>query len=159
MRIAVIDGQGGGIGKTIVERIRKEVTGSVEILALGTNAAATSNMMKAGASQGATGENAILYNVGRVDMIVGTVGILVANAMMGELSPKMAQAIGESDAYKMLLPLNRCGIEIAGVSQDSLPELIHHLVMRIKEIHGGEGIHEHSKSNDRRYESANQASI
>ena len=93
MRIAVIDGQGGGIGKVIVERLRKELPKNVNIIALGTNSASTILMLKAGAYEGATGENAIVFNSGKVDIIVGPIGIIVANTMMGELTPKMAVAI------------------------------------------------------------------
>ncbi len=92
MRIAVIDGQGGGIGKTIVEKLRKELPEDVEIIALGTNALATSCMLKAGANEGATGENAIVANAGKVDVIMGTVGIIAANSMLGELTPQMAKS-------------------------------------------------------------------
>jgi len=100
MRIAVIDGQGGGIGKAIVEKLRKELSEDVEIIALGTNALATSYMLKAGANEGATGENAIIVNVGKADVIMGTIGILAANSMLGELTPLLARAIAESPAKK-----------------------------------------------------------
>jgi NAD(P)-dependent dehydrogenase (short-subunit alcohol dehydrogenase family) len=133
MRIAVIDGQGGGIGKSIVEKLRKELGDGVDILALGTNALATSFMLKAGADEGATGENAILVNAGKVDVIMGVIGILVANSMLGELSPPMARAIAESPAKKVLIPLNRCNIEIVGVSKnDSLPQLIDEAVRLVR---------------------------
>lgn len=88
MRIAVVDGQGGGMGKTLVERIRQTLGSQVEILALGTNALATAAMLKAGADEGATGENAIAVNASRVDYILGSVGILSANSMLGELTPE-----------------------------------------------------------------------
>ncbi|MBM7686750.1 MAG: hypothetical protein PWP07_2653 [Epulopiscium sp.] len=107
MRIAVIDGQGGGIGKSIVEKLRKELMEDIEIVALGTNSLATSFMMKAGANEGATGENAIVYNSSKVDIIIGAIGIIAANSMLGELTPTMAKAIAESPAKKVLLPLNR----------------------------------------------------
>lgn len=124
MRIAVIDGQGGGIGKAIVERLRRDLPENTEILALGTNSAATVIMLKAGANEGATGENAIVYNSDKVDIIVGTIGILSANSMMGELTPLMANAIASSKAGKVLIPLNRCNIEIAGVVNEPLPHYI-----------------------------------
>lgn len=133
MKIAVIDGQGGGIGKTIVERLRKELPTDIKIIALGTNSAATVLMLKAGADEGATGENAIVFNSRKVDIIVGPIGIVVANSMMGELTSKMARAISESSAVKMLIPLNRCGIEIIGVKDDSLPQHIDNAVLKIKE--------------------------
>ena len=117
MRIAVIDGQGGGIGKAIVDKLRKELPEDVEIIALGTNSLATSSMIKAGANEGATGENAIAFNVTKVDLVMGTIGILCANSMLGELTPAMAKSIAESPAKKILLPLNRSNIEIVGVDK------------------------------------------
>lgn len=133
MRIAVIDGQGGGMGKSLVEKIRKELPEGTEIVALGTNSLATSIMLKAGANEGATGENAIVYNAGRVDIIVGAIGIIVANAMLGELTPLMARAVAESPARKVLLPVNRCNIDIVGVNKsEPLPHLIDKAVQSLK---------------------------
>lgn len=132
MRIAVVDGQGGGIGKHLTERIRKELGPEVEILALGTNAVATSLMLRAGANEGATGENAIVNNVSKVDVIVGTLGIVLAHAMLGELTPAMAVAVAQSKAKKFLLPLNRAGVEIIGVAPEPLPHQIETLVSRLK---------------------------
>lgn len=134
MKIAVIDGQGGGIGKVIVERLKKELAKDNEIIALGTNSAATVLMLKAGADQGATGENAIVYNAEKVDVIVGAIGIIVSNAMMGELTPEMAKAITESPAKKILIPFNKCNIEIAGIKSDSIPCHINDAVSIIKNI-------------------------
>lgn len=110
--IAVVDGQGGGIGANIVEKLKSQFP-DINIIALGTNSIATGKMLKAGASQGATGENAVIYNVKKVDIIMGVVAILMPNAMMGELSPKMAEAIGSSNARKILIPLEKCNIRIA----------------------------------------------
>lgn len=132
MRIAVIDGQGGGIGKAIVEKLRRELPEDAHIIALGTNAVATMLMIKAGANEGASGENAIMINVSRVDIIVGAIGIIVANAMMGELTPKMSEAIANSSAKKVLVPLNRCNIEVAGVKNDPLPHHIDSAIAIIK---------------------------
>jgi hypothetical protein len=134
MRIGVIDGQGGGIGKHITEKLRKNLSEDVEIIALGTNSLATSAMLKAGANDGATGENAIAYMSDQVDVIVGSVAILSANAMFGELTPRIAQAIGSSKAQKILLPINRCGIEIIGVLNEPLPHQIEKLVERLKNM-------------------------
>jgi len=134
VRIAVIDGQGGGIGKSIVEKLRKELMEDIEIVALGTNSLATSFMMKAGANEGATGENAIVYNSSKVHIIIGAIGIIAANSMLGELTPTMAKAIAESPAKKVLLPLNRCNIEVVGVDKsEPLPHLIDKVVQSIKE--------------------------
>lgn len=132
MKVAVIDGQGGGIGKAIVEKLRKELPENIEIIALGTNALATMQMLKAGANEGASGENALVYNVGKVDVIVGVLGIIVSNAMMGELTPLIARAISESPAKKVLIPLNRCNIDIVGVKSEPLPHYIDYAVSMIK---------------------------
>lgn len=132
MRIAVVDGQGGGIGKAIVERLRKELPEGAQIIALGTNAVATMLMLKAGANEGASGENAIVYNVPKVDIIVGAIGIIVANAMMGELTPLMAGAIAQSPAKKVLIPLSRCNIEVVGVKNEPLPHHIESAIYIIK---------------------------
>ncbi|MDO4552055.1 MAG: DUF3842 family protein [Bacillota bacterium] len=134
MIVAVIDGQGGGIGRTLVEKLLEAALPGVELLALGTNSAATSQMMKAGAREGATGENAIVVNAGRADVIVGVTAILAANSMMGELSPAMARAIGESRAHKVLIPVNRCGIYIAGVEDKGLRFYIDAAVRKIREL-------------------------
>ncbi|HBQ64751.1 MAG TPA: hypothetical protein DD727_07500 [Clostridiales bacterium] len=124
MRIAVVDGQGGGIGKTLVERLRLTFGEHLRILALGTNAMATSVMLKAGANEGASGENAILCNVSKVDLILGSIGILAADSMLGELTEGMAAAIARSPATKILIPLNRCNLHVAGTRNDPLPHSI-----------------------------------
>jgi 4-hydroxy-L-threonine phosphate dehydrogenase PdxA len=134
MRIAIIDGQGGGIGKHITEKLRRELPENCEFLALGTNALATSQMLRAGANEGATGENAVVCNAGRVDLIVGSISILFPNAMLGELTPKMAEAIAMSPARKVLLPLVRTGIDIVGIKTEPLPHLIDELVKKVKEL-------------------------
>ncbi len=119
MRIAVVDGQGGGMGKALVLELRKHLGMEHCILALGTNSLATSLMMRAGAQQGATGENAVIYNAPRVDIIAGPIGILVANSLLGELTPAMAQAIAESPAQKVVLPIDKCQVHVVGST--SLP--------------------------------------
>jgi len=138
MRIAVIDGQGGGMGKAMVEKLRCEFGETIEIIALGTNALATALMLKAGANEGASGENAITYNSQRVDVIIGAVGIIAANSMLGELTPLMAKAIAESPAKKVLIPLNRCNIQIAGVRSEPFPHYIDDAIGIIKVINKGD---------------------
>lgn len=132
-RIAVIDGQGGGIGSFIIKRLRDELGESVEIIALGTNSTATTTMMKARANKGATGENAIIYNASKVDVIIGPLSILLSDGFLGEITTKITQAISSSSAKKLLLPLNQEGIEIIGAIKEPLPHLIEYLIKRIKE--------------------------
>jgi hypothetical protein len=128
LRIAVIDGQGGGIATTIIKKI-KEIHGEgVEIWALGTNAIATAQMMKAGANRGATGENAICRCVQQVDVIIGPISLLIANAMMGEVTPAMVQAIGTASAPKLLLPLTQEPLVVVGAVREPLPHLVDKLV-------------------------------
>jgi hypothetical protein len=132
--IAVIDGQGGGIGSAMIKRLREDLAEQVEIIGLGTNAMATGAMLKGGANKGASGENAIVQTVKTVDIIIGTTGIVLANSMMGELTPKMAEAIASSPAMKCLLPLKMPELEIIGAPKEPLPHLIDQLVKRIKEV-------------------------
>jgi hypothetical protein len=135
VKIAVVDGQGGGIGNLIVKRLREEFRENVEIIALGTNAAATAAMMKARANKGATGENAIVWNSGRVDVIVGPLSIVLPDAMLGEVTAKMASAVVSSGAKAILLPINQEGIEIVGVEKEPLPHVIERVITVIaKEI-------------------------
>ncbi|HPF20126.1 MAG TPA: DUF3842 family protein [Syntrophomonas sp.] len=134
MNIAVVDGQGGGIGRLIVEKLRQELGASVKIIGLGTNAVASSAMLKAGANEGASGENAVIYNVRKVDCIVGSVAILAANAFAGELSPPMAEAIASAEAVKILIPLNRSGIRISGAAGEPLPIQVDHLIEQVQEF-------------------------
>jgi hypothetical protein len=128
MKICVIDGMGGGIGNALIKKIKAAFQEQVEIIALGTNAIATAQMMKAGANKGASGENAIKVTVSKVDVIIGTISIVLANAMMGELTPDMAAAVASSPAPKMLLPLTQEDVEVIGVSAEPLPHLVDHLV-------------------------------
>lgn len=120
------------LAKPLLKKLRKELPEDTQIIALGTNALATTLMLKAGANEGASGENAIVFNAPKVDIIVGPIGIISANSMMGELTPLMAAAIAESPARKILIPLNRCNIEIAGVKNEPLPYYIEHAVEMVK---------------------------
>ena len=137
MRIAVIDGQGGGIGKAIVEKLRASFDDKVDILALGTNALAASLMMKSGANECASGENAIVVNAPHVDVMIGSVAVIAANSMLGELTPLMAKAIAESNAKKVLIPLNRCNILVVGVNVLPLPHYIDEAVKLVQDLMGG----------------------
>lgn len=123
-RICVIDGQGGGIGAAIIKGLKKKYGESFEILALGTNAIATSQMLKAGANRAATGENPVARNVPTADLILGPVAITWPNAMMGEVTPRMAEAIISSPAPKLLLPLHQEPIFLVGASKEPLPHLV-----------------------------------
>ncbi len=134
LKVAVVDGQGGGIGSLIVKRLREAFGEQIEIIALGTNSTATTSMMKARANKGATGENAIAYNADRVDVIVGPVSIISANSMLGELTPEMAVAIASSRAKKILLPLNQEGIELVGLQYEPLPHLVEKVIECINKI-------------------------
>lgn len=133
-QIAVIDGQGGGIGKAVVAQLKKEAP-ELSVLALGTNSTATAQMIKAGADAGATGENAIAINVHKVDIIIGVVAVLAADSMLGELTPAMAREIGASEALKLLIPLNRCGIQVAGTQKLQLPQAIQNVVESAREYY------------------------
>ena len=126
MNILVIDGMGGGIGKSIIESIKhlKNEPGNIEITAAGTNSAATSAMVKAGADNGATGENAVAYNCARADYIIGVIGILVANSMHGEISPKIAEAVSSSPAHKILIPFDKCNVTVLGLAENSVQAYI-----------------------------------
>ena len=128
MNVAVVDGQGGGIGRAIVEKVKKAFP-DLNVLALGTNAVATGQMLRAGADEGATGENAIIHNMQHVDIVIGVIGILNANSMMGEMSPAMAAAIGGSHTFKILLPINRCHIHVVSVEDLPLGSHIDNAVM------------------------------
>ncbi len=130
----VIDGQGGGIGATIIKRLRESIGNDIEILALGTNSIATSRMMKAGANRGATGENAIIRTSQIVDVIIGPLGIIMADSMMGEMTPQMAASVSSSEAKKILIPLTQENVEIVGGSGEPLPHLVEQVVAIIKEI-------------------------
>ncbi len=118
MRILIIDGQGGGMGKQLVSGIKKEIP-QAEITAVGTNTVASSAMLKAGADHAATGENAVVVGCRNNDVIIGPVGIVIADSLFGEISPKMALAVAQSNAKRILIPTNLCDNYITGVGEAS----------------------------------------
>ena len=126
MKIVVIDGQGGRIGKSLIEQLRAKSFDGY-LLAVGTNSIATSAMLKAGADAGATGENPVVVACRDADVIIGPIGIIAADSMLGEITPKMAEAIGQSRARKVLVPVNRC-FEVAGVQEMSLSQYVEQAV-------------------------------
>lgn len=134
MKIAVIDGKGGGIGCQIIEKLKNLKNKGVEIIALGTNSQATLSMLKNGADDGATGENAIVFMSHKVDLIIGPLAIISANSMMGEITPKIAEAITSSDAKKIILPINKCNIEIIGLDTGNLKEILNEVFNTVKNI-------------------------
>ncbi len=123
MQILVVDAQGGGIGKQLVSMLKQRVEGAV-VTAVGTNSLATSAMLRAGADSAATGENAVIVCARKADVIVGPVGIVIADALLGEITPAMAAAIGQSRAKRVLIPINHCDNLIAGVPDLSVSHLI-----------------------------------
>ena len=130
MKILIIDGQGGNIGKALIERLLKEKL-KADIYAVGTNSVATQSMVKAGAKLSATGENPVIVNSEDADIIVGPIGILGANSLLGEITPKMALAISSSKAQKILLPMNRCHIQVIGVKEMTMSESIEETVKQV----------------------------
>lgn len=133
MNILVIDAQGGGIGKQVVAAIKQNMP-EMEITAVGTNSAATTAMLKAGADHAATGENAVIVGCRRADMIVGPVGIVIADSLYGEITPVMALAVGQSNARRLLIPVNHCDNFIVGVSDLALGKLIEGVISEIRKM-------------------------
>ena len=138
MIVMVVDGQGGGIGASIIKGLREFSGETLEIWALGTNSIAASRMMQAGANRGATGENAIVQSSPKADIIAGPLAILAANAMMGELTPRMAEAMSSCPATKVLIPLTQEKVKIVGVSGEPLPHMVDKLVQMINHHVSGE---------------------
>ena len=133
MNILVIDAQGGGIGKQVVAAIKQNMP-EMDIIAVGTNSAATTAMLKAGADHAATGENAVIVGCRRADVIVGAVGIVIADSLYGEITPAMALAVGQSNARRLLIPVNHCDNFIVGVSDLALGKLIEGVISEIRKM-------------------------
>ena len=132
-KVLIIDGQGGMLGKQMVEAVKK-ILPEAEITAVGTNPMATTSMLKAGASNGATGENAVIVGTRQADIIVGPVGIAIADSLLGEITPAMAVAVGQSNAKKILIPVNKCNNIIIGAGSKSTSELIAEAIETIEKI-------------------------
>ncbi len=120
MKIVVVDGQGGRLGKLLVEEVKRRLP-QAQVLALGTNSIATAAMLRAGADLGATGENPVVRGVMEADAVLGPMGIVVAHAILGEVTPVIAEAIGGCRAKKFLIPMNSCGVVVSGVREQALP--------------------------------------
>jgi hypothetical protein len=134
-RVCVIDGHGGGIGAALIRSLKEARGESIDLIALGTNAIAAAQMLKAGANRAASGENAIVQTVRVVDVIIGAVSIGWANAMLGEITPKMAEAVMSSPAPKIFLPLSQEPVTLVGVAAEPLPHLVQKLVhQKLKEV-------------------------
>ncbi len=133
MNILIIDAQGGGIGKQVVTTIKQNLPDTL-ITAVGTNTTATSVMLKAGADYAATGENAVIVGARKADVIIGPIGIVVADSLLGEITPAMAKAIGQSDAKRLLIPVNHCDNIVVGVRTLSIKELIEEVLRELHKI-------------------------
>lgn len=133
MNILVIDGQGGQLGCSLIKAINERIDGA-DITAVGTNANATAAMMKAGAKKGATGENPVVVASKKADVIIGPIGIVISDSMLGEITSGMADAVGKSDAVRILIPVNKCENIVAGVPAVSVSVLIEDAVRRLSEL-------------------------
>ena len=133
MNLLVIDGQGGQLGSQIMKAIRTKYNDAY-IMAVGTNATATASMIKAGANQGATGENPVIVASRKADVIIGPIGIVIADSLLGEITPKMAVAVGQSNATKILIPINKCENLVAGVPNLTTTALIDDTLNKLQEI-------------------------
>ena len=131
--VLVIDGQGGGLGRQLVAAIAAACP-EAELTAVGTNSLAANAMLKAGAVRAATGENAVVVNCRHADIIVGAVGIVIADSMWGEITPRMAQAVGQSDARRVLIPINLCSNLVVGVSEMSMSKLVQAAVDTVRRL-------------------------
>ena len=131
--VAVVDGQGGGMGRGLVEAVKKKWP-SLHVRALGTNSLATAAMLRAGADDGATGENAVVVNCRIADVIVGPIGIVIADALLGEITPAMAAAVCQSPARRVLVPINHCENIVVGVPDQPIGQLVAAAAQKVKEL-------------------------
>lgn len=133
MNILVIDGQGGMLGSQLVKEISANFA-DVTITVVGTNAVATASMLKAGAKVGATGENPVVVNARKADVIIGPIGIVIADSLLGEITPKMATAVGQADATRILIPMNKCENMVAGIANVPTSDLITDVISKLRKI-------------------------
>lgn len=133
MKIVIIDGQGGKIGKFVIEELKKKCP-EQELTAIGTNSIAVSTMLRAGADYGASGENPVIVASRDADIIIGPIGIIIADSLLGEITPAMSAAIGSSKAYKILIPVNRCNHYVVGISDYPLSEYVNLTVKQVIEM-------------------------
>ena len=133
MNVLVIDGQGGGLGRQLVAAISAACP-DAELTAVGTNSLAASAMLKAGAARAATGENAVLVNARRADVIVGPLGIVIADALLGEITPAMAAAVGQADAKRILIPVNHCDNYVVGIADVPVGTLVQSAAQKVKAL-------------------------
>ncbi|MCF0142855.1 MAG: DUF3842 family protein [Parasporobacterium sp.] len=136
MTILVVDGQGGNLGSQIIKNV-KERFSAADVIAVGTNAIASSSMLKAGAAYAATGENPLIVACRKADVIIGPIGIVIADAINGEVTPKMAVAAGQADATRILIPINKCENQVAGVPDLSMGALIEDAMKKLEQVMGG----------------------
>ena len=133
MNILVIDGQGGQLGGQLIKSLKLYLN-EINITAIGTNATATATMLKAGANQAATGENPVVVACKKADVIIGPIGIVIADALFGEITPQMAVAVGQADAVRILLPVNKCDNLVAGISDLNMTTIIADVISKVKEL-------------------------
>ncbi len=133
MKLLVMDAQGGGMGRMLVEALKKALPDQ-PVIAVGTNALATSAMLRAGADQAATGENAVVVCAAQADVIVAPIGMVLCDAMLGEVTPAMAMAVGRSPARKVLLPVSRCRVLVAGTARLSMAEAVQQAVAEVQRL-------------------------
>ena len=133
MNILVIDGQGGQLGGQLIKSLKMNFN-NVKVMAVGTNATATATMLKAGADQAATGENPVIVMCRKADIIIGPIGIVIADALFGEITPQMAVAVGQADAVRILLPINKCDNLVAGIPDISTATILEDVILKVKKI-------------------------
>ena len=133
MNVLIIDGQGGQLGSQIIKAVISRYP-DIDLTAVGTNSAATTSMVKAGAKKAATGENPIIVACRKADVIIGPIGIVIADALLGEITPDAAKAVGQSDAVRILIPINKCENLVAGVTNLTLTSLIEDALAKLDKI-------------------------